>query len=309
MKQERAIQRKVLTPYETSIVDKINSRIEFLDFIKKGVQFYGADRYDIEIKCLKLEKQFDTEPVVKVPYNINKENEINGQVRKIIDICLNQYDDAAISIDEIISSERRKGITDLKRIIYAMLFKYSSLTPSNIAKTFNRTRVVVHEALRRVEKSLNKESGSKFNELLYKINSNIISTLNLKDKFSPVDRQKIDTQKENYNYDELIKRITKVVYGLNSIDFKTKQNISQYNYDNKNFMNSLIITVMNTKINRAYVMYYFSITLKQYNSVKATHIRRMNNSLSYKRKFNAVEKKVLQDTIFISKNRKLEKSK
>lgn len=310
MKIERAIQRKVLTPYETSIVDKINSRIEFLDFIKKGVQFYGSEKYNMEIIGLKLEKQFETEPVIKVPYDINRVNEINGQARKIIDICLSQYDDASISIDEIISSERRKGITVLKHIIYTMLVKYSSLTPTQVAKTFNRSRQVVHIALREVESSLNKKSDNKFNELFHKINSNLISKLDLKDKFSIIEKEKIEPQKENYNYDELIKRITRVAYGLKAIDFTPKQGIINLcNYDNKNFMNSLIITIMNTKINRAYVMYYFGITLKKYNSIKPNHMRRMNNDLSYKRKFNSIYRKVLQDNIFIRKNRKLEKTK
>lgn len=310
MKTERAIQRKVLTPYETSVVEKINSRIEFLDFIKKGIQFYGSEKYENEISGLKLEKQFEAEPIIKVPYNIDKQNEITNQARRIIDACISQSHNSSISVDDLIFSEKRGDFTDLKHVAYNMLCRYSALTPTQVSKIFNRSRQGIHTGLNRLKISLNKNSDKKFNELFYKVNSHIVQNLSLKDKFTVRDEEKREPQNDNYDFDELLNRITNILYG-NKIKKFTPKQISEYSYDynDNNFINALIIAVTKTNINRAYIMYYFNITLKQYNTIKPTHTRRMNNSLSYKRKYNSIERKVINDRIFISKSRKLEKIK
>ncbi len=74
-----------------------------------------------------------------------------------------------------------------------------------------------------------------------------------------------------------------------------------------NALSSEVKALKNTEIDRNYIMYYFNLTTKNINSMHPTHGRMMSKNLSYKRKFNSVQKQVLQDTRFINKKRKLEK--
>ena len=304
MKTERAIQRKVLTPYETAIINKINSRIEFLDFIKKGIHLYGFEKYESEINNLKLEKQLDSEPIVRVPYNLNKENGITDQVKKIINICLSQYEYKSYSLDDIIYNTERGDSSRLKKVIYVMLNNYSSISATNIAKIFNRSRQVVHHAITEINESLKKCSDKKLNELFYKINSHLVLELVLKDKFN----NQIDIQDDNTRFDDILNCITKSIYGDKKIDFNPKSNENEI-LKNNNFINSIIVSLKTTEIPKSYICYYFNITTKKIQAINVNHGRRISNDISYKRNFNKLHIKASEDIGFINKKRKLKKTK
>ena len=143
MNKIRAVQRKELTAYEQSIVDKIDSRISFLDFIKNGIKFYGYEKYKDEIKSLKIERSYDLEPLIRIPYNLEDNNKINHKlINDIIEICVDSYGN--ISREDVFSTKYRGEINQLRIIMFSLLHKYGKMRPTEIGRLFGRTRQVVH---------------------------------------------------------------------------------------------------------------------------------------------------------------------
>ena len=183
MNKTRAVQRKELTAYEQSIVDKIDSRIAFLDFVKNGIKFYGYEKYQDEIKSLKIEKSFDLEPLVRIPYNFDSDNKMNDRANDIIQICIDLYGN--ISKEDVFSNKYRSQITQLRQVIFNLLHKYAKMSPTEIGRLFDRSRQVIHTGFHQLYQSLHlkKYRDVNFNEMFIKMNKAVCKKLNLKNAF------------------------------------------------------------------------------------------------------------------------------
>lgn len=184
MNKVRAVHRKELTAYEQSIVDKIDSRISFLDFIKNGIKFYGYEKYQDEIKALKIERSYDLEPLIRIPYNLNDNNKINHElINSIIEICIYLYGD--ISKEDVFSHKYRSQITQLRQVIFNLLHKYAKMSPTEIGRLFGRSRQVIHNGFHQLYQSLHlkKHRDVNFNEMFIKMNKAVCKKLTLKNAF------------------------------------------------------------------------------------------------------------------------------
>ena len=307
MKQERAIQRKVLTQYETAIVDKINSRIEFLDFIKKGIQFYGFEKYESEIKGLKLEKQLDSEPMIKVPYNLNKGNEITEKINEIIKVCMDLYEDKTLSLSDVISLKYRGDVTTLRVVMMNLIVQYTNVSPTVCGKVFNRSRQICHMAINELKTHLFKNKTTNLLNMYNKMNAEVANLFKITthEPKLTLRQQKIKTNENNLQnkVNQFLNIITKKVfdYNKNKINFTPNSNnkeviSKQTNYD---FRNSIIISSINNELNRDYISDYFNVTKKQIAGILLNHSCKIKKEPSYKRKFNLIQKNILEDKTYL----------
>jgi len=198
MNKTRAIQRTELTKYEQSIVDKIESRIAFLDFIKNGIKFYGFEKHKDEIKALKIEKSFDLEPLIRIPYNLEDDSNINNDlINSIIEICIDSYGN--VSRKDVFSTKYRGEITHLRIIMFSLLHKYGKMSPTKIGNLFGRSRTIVHNGFTTLYQSLHlkKYRDVKFNKMFIEMNNNVCKKLKLRNSFKNIPNDCIIECKNN----------------------------------------------------------------------------------------------------------------
>ncbi len=155
----------VISKHEKQIAnqvsEKIAERIKLLKFIENGIEIYGVDKFNKEIKQLGLLKQLECEPLQeKDRASLFKESD-REYIKRIIGICEKEFSTSNDKItfdDVVVKNSRRGATTELRRMLVYAAIKNTSITPTKMAKYINRTRQVVHLLLQESEILIKKPS-------------------------------------------------------------------------------------------------------------------------------------------------------
>lgn len=143
------------------IIQKLQQRIDYMEFVIKGVQIFGSKKfYDSLHELGILTKLKKTNSLDKNDFSFFSEAD-EAKVDFILSLVVNEWEDLDVKKEDLFTKGLRLEHSRAREMAVILIKKHTTISDQKIGEYFNRSRQYVHLTYRKYRKMLTQRKQNK----------------------------------------------------------------------------------------------------------------------------------------------------